>query len=34
MIESILNILQKKELAGWILTEEQSASTELFFVKN
>lgn len=34
MRETILNILKKKELAGWIVTEEQLASTELFFVKN
>lgn len=34
MRETILNILKKKELAGWIVTEENLASTELFFVKN
>lgn len=34
MRETILNILKKKELAGWIVTEEKLASTELFFVKN
>ena len=34
MLETILNILKKKELAGWIVTEENLASTELFFVKN
>ncbi len=34
MIDTIIQILKQKDIAGWILKQEQTKSEELFFVKD
>ena len=34
MIDTIIQILKQKDIAGWILKQEKTKSEELFFVKD